>query len=858
MAGGEWTAAADVGIKTNMSSRIARWRSLNTRITLFTLAIFLAGLWALALFAAQILRGDMLRQLGEQQFAAVSLIAAQVDEHLEDRLNTLHGLAKNLDQALLANPSTLQTHLDQRFPPPSLFSGGLFVADARGIALAELPAGTGRVGLDFSDRDAVTAALHGTPSVGEPLIGHAPKVPVFGIAVPLRDGEQVIGALVGVIALDQSGFLDQITQSRYGKSGGYFLVSIPQRLIITSTHRNRIMQPLAPPGKVPAIDRFLEGFEGFAVYTNQMGVEVLNSSRRLKNVAWGVSASIPTSEAFAPIREMQQKMLLVTLGLSLLAGLATTWMLRRELLPLREAAEILARAPVSGVPQPLPVRRADEVGALITRFNQLLTQLGEREQAMIRSESKFRTLFDSTRDAVLMLDERSFIDCNPAALGMFGCATREELCAFHPADLSPPTQASGRSSRELAEEHVHTATTEGHVRFDWIHRRADTGETFDAEVLLNAIQIEGRLLLQATCRDISERKSLEEQIRQLAYHDTLTGLANRRMFNDRLLQAITASKRGGLYGAVMFLDLDHFKPLNDTHGHEVGDLLLIEVATRIRACLRDSDTPGRFGGDEFVVLLGPLSTEVADAADAASHTAERIRTALAAPYRLSLRHDEETPDQIIEHRCTASIGVTLFNHLDQSADAILKRADEAMYQAKDAGRDAVRLQVEDGQLSTAHPIDPQLVQLLWRPAYASGNALIDEQHRELLKLANALLAAMLAGHSSEELRQHIERLTTHVVQHFRDEEEVLRAAGFPGLEQHAVIHRDLLARATELVERFHQGKLDLGELFLFLAHDVVARHMLGADRDFRPYLAGYTPMSADESAAPHTPPPQAT
>jgi diguanylate cyclase (GGDEF)-like protein/hemerythrin-like metal-binding protein/PAS domain S-box-containing protein len=827
--------------------------SLNTRITVFTLAIFLAGLWALALFAAHILRSDMQHQLGEQQFAAVSLIAAQLDEHLEDRLVILQDLAKNLDQALLADPGALQAHLERNFQPLSLFSGGLFMTDVQGVALAELPTGTGWTGIDFSDRDAVTAALRGSPSVGTPVIGHMPKVPVFGIAVPLHNGEQVTGAMVGVIALDHSGFLDQITLSRYGKSGGYFLVSIPQRLIITSTHRNRIMQPLAPPGIVPAIDRFLEGAEGSAVYVNQMGVEVLNSSKRLKTVTWGVSASIPTSEAFAPIRKMQQNMLLMTISLSLIAGLATAWMLRRELLPVHEAAEILARTPVSGVPQPLPIRRADEVGALITRFNQLLTQLGEREQAMIRSESKFRTLFDSTTDAVLMLDERGFIDCNPAALCMFGCATREEICALHPSDLSPPTQNSGQSSRELAEAHIHTAITDGHARFDWIHRRADTGETFDAEVLLNAIQIEGRLLLQATCRNISERKSMEEQIRKLAFHDTLTGLANRRMFHDRLLQAITASTRGGMYGAVMFLDLDHFKPLNDAHGHEVGDLLLIEVATRIRACLRDNDTPGRFGGDEFVVLLGPLSAEAGDAADAASHIAERIRRELAAPYRLPLRHDKETPDQIIEHRCTASIGVTLFSHLDKSADVILKRADDAMYLAKEAGRDTVRLQVDDGQPLTVCPVDPQLVQLLWRPAYASGNALIDEQHRELLKLANALLAAKLDGSSFEELRQHIERLTTHVAQHFHDEEKVLRAAGFPGLERHAAIHRDLLARATELVERFHQGKLDLGELFLFLAQDVVARHMLGADRDFRLYLVSDARMSATASAAPHSP-----
>jgi diguanylate cyclase (GGDEF)-like protein len=152
---------------------------------------------------------------------------------------------------------------------------------------------------------------------------------------------------------------------------------------------------------------------------------------------------------------------------------------------------------------------------------------------------------------------------------------------------------------------------------------------------------------------------------------------------------MAANKRSGCYGAVMFLDLDNFKPLNDAHGHEVGDLLLIEAANRLKACVREMDTVARFGGDEFVVITSELDTDRTESAAQAGVIAEKIRSALAEPYRLTLKH-EGKPDIFIEHRCTASIGVALFINHETAADDILKWADMAMYQAKEAGRNAIR------------------------------------------------------------------------------------------------------------------------------------------------------------------------
>jgi diguanylate cyclase (GGDEF)-like protein/PAS domain S-box-containing protein len=188
--------------------------------------------------------------------------------------------------------------------------------------------------------------------------------------------------------------------------------------------------------------------------------------------------------------------------------------------------------------------------------------------------------------------------------------------------------------------------------------------------------------------NITARKQADEQIRTLAFYDSLTHLPNRRLLDDRLRQAMAASKRSGRYGALMFLDLDNFKPLNDSHGHSIGDLLLSEVARRVTSCVRGTDTVARFGGDEFVVLLDGLDEVKAKSAAQAASVAEKIRLALANPYVLTVHH-EGAADMTVEHRCTSSIGVVLFIDHDASMDDILKWADLAMYQAKDAGRNRV-------------------------------------------------------------------------------------------------------------------------------------------------------------------------
>ncbi len=203
------------------------------------------------------------------------------------------------------------------------------------------------------------------------------------------------------------------------------------------------------------------------------------------------------------------------------------------------------------------------------------------------------------------------------------------------------------------------------------------------------VQEDGDVLWHGVITDITAAKELEEGVRQLAFYDPLTKLANRRLLYDRLSQSISASKRNGLYSALIFLDLDNFKPLNDAHGHEAGDLLLIEVASRLKSCVREIDTVARVGGDEFVVSLGHLNADRGDSTSQAWIVAEKVRAALAQPYRLTIK-SEEKEAAMVEHHCSASIGVVVYIDHEGRQEDILRWADIAMYEAKQAGRNSIR------------------------------------------------------------------------------------------------------------------------------------------------------------------------
>ena len=237
--------------------------------------------------------------------------------------------------------------------------------------------------------------------------------------------------------------------------------------------------------------------------------------------------------------------------------------------------------------------------------------VAERTQALNESQALYRLLTEDAQDVLWRTDSRLIVTyISPADERLRGFRADEVLghSVFEMFTDEGVELVKGMLRRQAIEDAA--GSSGGFLRFQVEHRCKD-GRLIWGEMLSKPDRnAQGEIIgYHGITREITERKHLEEQVRQLAFHDPLTRLANRRLMLDHLEQAMSASKRSQRHGALLFLDLDNFKPLNDTHGHGVGDLLLIEVAERLKACVREADTVARFGGDEFVVLLCELSTQ---------------------------------------------------------------------------------------------------------------------------------------------------------------------------------------------------------------------------------------------------------
>ena len=311
-----------------------------------------------------------------------------------------------------------------------------------------------------------------------------------------------------------------------------------------------------------------------------------------------------------------------------------------------------------------------------------ITERMVAEKALANQHANLKALLETASDGIHILDTSGkLIQYSHSFATMLGY-TEEEVQDLNVGDWDvqiPKDELVDMISKIIQNPKV----------FQTQHRKKD-GSIIDVEINAKGVVIDGKQYCYASSRDITERKHLEEQISHMAYYDVLTELPNRRLLKDRLGQAVASKKRSGHYGALLFIDLDNFKPLNDLHGHEAGDLLLIEVGKRIKDCVREMDTVARIGGDEFVALIGQLDGDEAKSIDQAKMIAEKIRLALARPYSITIKQSKGK-QSTISHHCTASIGVAVFSGKAGDTEVILSIADVAMYEAKEAGRNRVRL-----------------------------------------------------------------------------------------------------------------------------------------------------------------------
>ena len=299
-------------------------------------------------------------------------------------------------------------------------------------------------------------------------------------------------------------------------------------------------------------------------------------------------------------------------------------------------------------------------------------------QALRESALHTQTILDNMADCVITITAQGLVESfNKAASTVFGYAPDE----VHGRNVSMLMPEPHRSQHDgYLRQHIGS----GDSRIIGMPREVEglrkDGSLFPMSLLVSRITRAGQTTFIGIVRDITQHRRDVEEIRRLAFYDLLTGLPNRRLLMDRLRQAMVTSARTGQHGALMFLDLDHFKALNDTLGHDVGDVLLQQVAKRLQSCVREGDSVARLGGDEFVVLLEALSTQDRDAATQAEVIANKILDVFGLSFSLRAHNYDSTP----------SIGIVVFLGDHDAIDDLLKKADVAMYQAKSAGRNTAR------------------------------------------------------------------------------------------------------------------------------------------------------------------------
>jgi diguanylate cyclase (GGDEF)-like protein/PAS domain S-box-containing protein len=294
-----------------------------------------------------------------------------------------------------------------------------------------------------------------------------------------------------------------------------------------------------------------------------------------------------------------------------------------------------------------------------------------------------RSLLEANIDALMTTDPSGIItDVNKQMELLTGCTRDELIGAPFKSHFTDPARAEDAITMALGKKKV--------TNYELTARDRDGKETVVSYNATTFYDRDRRLQgVFAAARDITELKRAEKKILDLALHDALTHLPNRLLLVERLGLTMAANRRKSCYSALMFMDLDNFKPINDNYGHFVGDLLLIEVARRIKSCLRAVDLVARFGGDEFVVILSEVGANDVDSRAQVNKVAEKLRALLDEPYVLSFQPAGQSP-MTVEHHCTTSIGVVVFRDQEGSQDDILKWADAAMYHAKEAGGNLIR------------------------------------------------------------------------------------------------------------------------------------------------------------------------
>jgi diguanylate cyclase (GGDEF)-like protein/PAS domain S-box-containing protein len=481
-------------------------------------------------------------------------------------------------------------------------------------------------------------------------------------------------------------FLGAIRNNKIGDTGSLEIYT-RERTILMSPDASRIMTPGPARGTLPYLDRIIAGHNGAEEALDSKGIQTIFASKQLSLTPWVLVGNLPAREAYAPAVSAQNRLAATTFGFAVLAALLT-WLGTRYLLApvtdLRNAIHAM-REDDSAV-YSADLKRQDELGDLARDFEALIRERALAQDTVLKRESELRkiemwlrTITDNVPVPIY------YVDCEQRY--RFVNATLGNWLGIDPSSLIGRTLHDCFSVEEYERiaPHVAAALSGKQVAFE--RRALYQGVSRDVStVYIPDVAPDGTVNgFYTLVQDITQSKKLQNDLAHRADHDELTSLPNRALFQDRIARAMELSGRTVQNVALMFLDLDHFKNINDSYGHDAGDKLLKAFAQRLSHCVRTTDTVARLGGDEFTIILENMAD-----VSLAEAIAEKILAAMREPVTLGS----------VSVEVSTSIGIALATAAECNAADLILRADQALYAAKEKGRDTYSVygQLQQGTL----------------------------------------------------------------------------------------------------------------------------------------------------------------
>ena len=631
---------------------------------ILVIAVLLCGTaWLHFLFYRQ----EMIKSISRDQFTLVSAMTEEIDQKIFSAQGYLQSLADTITPELVADETALENFFRSVRNQRHFFDEGitLFAPDGTLMTGTDTSISHFKADCFHLDHYRLETLETGLPQISEPFSPTIADEPFVIFTVPVTGATQeVIAVLIGQLNLLNNNFLGHLAEVRLGQ-GGYLYLYNQSRTLIVHPNRSRIMKRDVPIGSNLMFDKALTGLEGTGETITSFGLHTLSSFKRLQSTNWILAANFPVTEAFASITTAKKQFFSGLIISLVMAALLVRRLMQHLLTPLDQLTRQIQHYDGTHLPPQIEVQTSDEIGKLAGAFNQMLHQLKKQESALKEQLHFLQVLIDAIPQPVFYKNkEGRFLGCNRAFETSLGI-TRRDLINKTAHDIAPKELADRYelADRELfasglgaTQIYEHSLVYADNIPRDVIFFRAAFPDS------------KGNLGgMVGTVLDISERKQYERQLEKLATRDELTGLANRTLLFDRIEQAIRSARRSAGRFAVLLLNIDRFKIINDSLGHDYGDKLLCEVAARLRQTMRETDTVSRFGGDEFVVLLKDIETP---------EDIRQIATKILNIFTVAFELDQR------EFSLTASLGISIYPDDGGDKTILVRNANIAMYHSK--------------------------------------------------------------------------------------------------------------------------------------------------------------------------------